>query len=214
MDISIVRSQPKPPNNRRIIVLGVCVFFYAVVIYLVQSGLGKMMVDRIKGPLETRLIEEAQIEHEALPPPPPTFKGPPPVVIDMPAVNAIADAPVQAAITETKAAPKVEAAPVVKADVVVPPKQDKRRPISSPDEIYPSMSKRLGEEGAVTLLLTLNEEGRVTDASIKESSGFERLDNAALSDAKKGWRFLPGTVNGKPASMQLPFRVVFKMQGK
>ncbi len=212
MDISIVRSQPKPPNRRRLVVLGSCFVVYAIVIYLVQSGLGKMMVDRIKGPLETRLIEEAQIEHEAPPPPPPTFKGPPPVVIDMPAVNAIADAPVQATITET-AKPKVEAPPpVIKADVIVPPRQDKRRPISSPDEIYPSMSKRLGEEGAVTLLLTLGEDGRVTDASIKESSGFERLDNAALADAKKGWRFLPGTVNGKPASMQLPFRVVFKMQ--
>ena len=212
MDISIVRSQPKPSNNRRLIVLGVCVLVYAIVIYLVQSGLGKMMVERIKGPLETRLIEEAQIEHEAPPPPPPTFKGPPPVVIDMPAVNAIVEAPAQATITET-AKPKVEAPPpVIKQDVIVPPRQDKRRPISSPDEIYPSMSKRLGEEGAVTLLLTLNEEGRVVDASVKESSGFERLDNAALADAKKGWRFLPGTVNGKPASMQLPFRVVFKMQ--
>ena len=212
MDITIVRSQPKPPNRRRLVVLGACFVVYGLIIWLVQSGLGKIMVDRIKGPLETRLIEEQQIEHEAPPPPPPTFKGPAPVVIDMPAVNAIAEAPVQATITET-AKPKVEAPPpVVKQDVVVAPRQDKRRPISAPDDIYPSMSKRLGEEGTVTLLLSVGEDGRVSEATIKESSGFERLDNAALTDAKKGWRFLPGTINGKPAAMQLAFRVVFKMQ--
>ena len=151
-----------------------------------------------------------KIEHAAPPPPPPTFKGPPPVVIDMPAVNIISEAPVQATITETaKATPAP--APVVQKDVIIPPKQDKRYPISASDEIYPSMSKRLGEEGTVTLLLTLNEQGRVTEVSVKESSGFERLDNAAATDAKK-WRFQPGTVNGKAASMQYPFRLVFKMQ--
>ena len=210
MDISIVRSQPKPPNRRRLVVLGTCFVVYALIIWLVQSGLGKMMVERIKGPLETRLIEEAQIEHEAPPPPPPTFKGPPPVVIDMPAVNIITEAPVQAAITET-AKPKEAAPPPVVKDVIIPPKQDKRFPISASEEFYPSMSKRLGEEGAVTLLLTLNEQGRVTEASIKEGSGFDRLDNAAVNEAKK-WRFQPGTVNGKAAAMQYPFRVVFKMQ--
>ncbi len=211
MDITIVCSQPQPPKRLRVIVLGTCFVVYAFAIYLVQSGLGTLLIERVKGPLETRLIEEQQLEHEAPPPPPPTFKGPPPVVIDMPAVNAIVDAPVQATITET-AKPVAAPPPVVKADVIVAPRQDKRRPISAPDDIYPSMSKRLGEEGAVTLLLSVNEEGRVVEASIKESSGFERLDNAALTDAKRGWRFLPGTVNGKPSAMQLSFRVVFKMQ--
>jgi len=210
MDITIVRSGPKPSNNRRVIVLGVCVVIYVAIIWLVQSGLGKLMVERIKGPLETRLIEEAQIEHEAPPPPPPTFKGPPPVVIDMPAVNAIVDAPVSSTIDAT-AKPKVEAAPPPKADVIVAPRQDKRRPITTVEEMYPAMSKRLGEEGSVTLLLTVNEEGRVTDSAVKESSGFERLDAAALNESKR-WRLLPGTINGKPASMQYPFKITFKMQ--
>src|SRR5262245_33328191 len=140
MDISIVRSAPKPPNHRRLIVLGVCVAFYVGIIYLVQSGLGKMMVEQIMGSLETRLIEDMNIEHEAHAPPPPTFKGPPSVVIDMPAVTITEAAPTTTTITET-AKPTVAAPPpVVKQDVVIAPKQDKRYPIST-EEFYPSMSK-------------------------------------------------------------------------
>ncbi|MBX7199186.1 MAG: energy transducer TonB [Rhodospirillaceae bacterium] len=77
--------------------------------------------------------------------------------------------------------------------------------------MYPAMSRRLGEEGTVVLLLTVNEEGRVTEAKVQTSSGFERLDEAAAKEAGRTWRFLPGTINGKPASMQMPIRVTFKL---
>jgi protein TonB len=155
------------------------------------------------------LIEEIKPEEEEPPPPPPKFQAPPPVFIDMPDV-AITEAPTTTTITATNAPPKA-APPPPKADVVVLPRQNPRRPITSADEMYPTMSRRLGEEGAVVLLLTVNEEGRVVDAKVQTSSGFERLDEAAVKEAVRSWRLLPGTINGKPSAMTYPFKVVFKI---
>ena len=75
------------------------------------------------------------------------------------------------------------------------------------------MSKRLGEEGTVVLLLTVSGEGRVTEAKIDQSSGFERLDEAASKEAVRSWRFLPGTRNGKPETMQFRLKVTFSLKG-
>ena len=93
---------------------------------------------------------------------------------------------------------------------VVPPRSNPRRPVTQPE--YPPTSKRLGEAGTVIMLLTVNEEGKVTEAKIDTSSGFERLDEAALKEALRTWRLLPGTQGGKPVTMQYKFKVVFKIE--
>lgn len=200
-----------PSTSRRR--LGGFVFVVALHILMfwaLSSGLAKTLVNRVLGPMETRLIEEIKPENEEPPPPPPKFQAPPPVFVDMPDV-AITEAPTASTITATNAPPKA-APPPPAADVVNPPRQNTRSPISQPE--YPTMSRRLGEEGATILLLTLDADGRVTAASVDASSGFERLDEAAVKEAMRPrlWKFLPGTINGKPAPMQFKFRVVFKIE--
>lgn len=88
----------------------------------------------------------------------------------------------------------------------VPPRVDPKRPVSQP--AYPQQSRRMGETGTVIMLLTVAENGRVIDAALDTSSGHERLDQAALKEAKT-WRLAPGTINGSPATMRQKFRVVF-----
>ncbi|VCU69950.1 transport protein TonB [Pigmentiphaga humi] len=60
---------------------------------------------------------------------------------------------------------------------------------------YPRTSKRLGEQGKVLVRLLINTSGRVDQASLEKSSGFSRLDDAALEAARRG-RFKPYTENG------------------
>lgn len=201
---------PPTTNYRRLFGFTVVVLLHALLYYALVSGLAKTLVDKLKGPLETRIIEEIKPEEQEPPPPPPKFVAPPPVFIDMPDV-AITEAPSTTTITATNQRPVV-APPPPKADVVVAPRSNPRNPITQPE--YPTMSKRLGEEGSVILLLTLDAEGRVTEASVDTPSGFERLDEAALKEAKRPrqWRFLPGSINGKAAPMQFKFRVVFKIE--
>ncbi len=60
---------------------------------------------------------------------------------------------------------------------------------------YPLASKRLNEQGKAILRVELNEEGKVSKAIVKKSSGFARLDDAALA-AVKSWRCKPAMQKG------------------
>ena len=65
---------------------------------------------------------------------------------------------------------------------------------SSP--VYPRLSRRRGEEGTVVLSVQVTDEGIVSQAIIRQSSGFRRLDDAALAAAKQT-KFAPAKRRGK-----------------
>lgn len=62
---------------------------------------------------------------------------------------------------------------------------------------YPALSRRLGEEGKLTLQVELDESGRITQTRIVQSSGYSRLDNAAVATVKT-WRCRPAMRDGQP----------------
>lgn len=62
---------------------------------------------------------------------------------------------------------------------------------------YPAASARLQEEGIVSLRFLIGENGQVLSGSIDKSSGYKRLDDAALA-ALSLCTFKPATVDGKP----------------
>jgi len=59
---------------------------------------------------------------------------------------------------------------------------------------YPRIAEELGQQGTVTLLLTVDDAGRVVSAQIKESSGSPILDGQAQDWVKRHWIVRP--VNG------------------
>ena len=76
---------------------------------------------------------------------------------------------------------------------------------------YPSLSRRLGEEGKLVLRVELDENGHVSTASVVESSSYKRLDEAALAVVKT-WRCNPSLRNGQPvrAVALQPFNFVLQ----
>lgn len=60
--------------------------------------------------------------------------------------------------------------------------------LHSPQPPYPSLSRRLGEEGRVLLRVLVGSDGRPARAELSASSGSERLDRAA-TQAVMAWRF-------------------------
>ncbi|QTW17399.1 energy transducer TonB [Comamonas kerstersii] len=72
--------------------------------------------------------------------------------------------------------------------------------LNNPRPSYPSISRRMGEQGRVMLRVLVNTDGRAEQIELKESSGFDRLDKAAIAAVKK-WRFVPGKRNGVPEAM-------------
>ena len=180
--------------------------------YVLNSGLSKHLVDVVLGPIETRMIEEAPQTDEPPPPPPPKIETPPPFVpppevsIELP-VEATQSTAIQ---TVTNVRPTAPPPPVPQATIPrTAPKSDSRRPLSQPE--YPPSSRRAGEAGTVILEVYVLETGRVGEARVKQSSGFPRLDEAAVREVKRSWRLIPGTENGKPVPMWGQFAVTFKL---
>lgn len=82
------------------------------------------------------------------------------------------------------------AAPIKETiEEITPPRSDARG-LNNPDPNYPAMSRRLGEQGRVVLEVYILANGTVGELKIKQSSGFNRLDQAALQ-AVQQWRFQP-----------------------
>jgi periplasmic protein TonB len=193
--------------------LGFVILLHIIVIYIVASGLGHQAVEKIMGPIETRVIEEAKKQTEEPPPPPPKIETPPPFVPppDMEiAAEPTPDTTAIRAVQSTKpvAAPTPQPAPTAE----VAPRNDPRRPNTIPESAYPPQSRRSGEEGEVILNVLVLETGKVGEVKIEKSSGFERLDEAAVNYVQRNWRYLPGTRDGKPVSMWKAVKVTWKVK--
>ncbi|CAN5304805.1 hypothetical protein BH10PSE13_BH10PSE13_04170 [soil metagenome] len=77
---------------------------------------------------------------------------------------------------------------------------------------YPTESRRKHEQGTVVLTLTLGFDGRVTDIGVSRTSGFDRLDQAALSAVRK-WRWEPLLRGGQPVMVRGVVEIPFVLQG-
>jgi protein TonB len=76
---------------------------------------------------------------------------------------------------------------------------------------YPSMSKSLQEEGKVLLEADVDVLGNVTNIKIQESSGFKRLDQAAI-EAVKNWQFIAAKKNNQfiASTVQVPINFILE----
>lgn len=198
--------------TRRGLVFAVIVALHFGMFWLLNSGLSHQIIDVVLGPIETRMIEEAPDNEEPPPPPPPKIETPPPFVPPPEiAIEIPADAAPSTAIqTTTQVRPTTP--PPIAPQAQIPrtaPRSDTRRPLTQPE--YPPSSRRAGEAGSVILEVYVLENGRVGEARVKQSSGFPRLDEAAVREVKRSWRLVPGTENGKPVPMWGQFAVTFKL---
>ena len=73
--------------------------------------------------------------------------------------------------------------------------------------VYPESAQERGLEGQVSVLVTIDEQGKVIAARIDKSRVESELEEAALAAARK-WTFTPATRYGQPvrSTMSLPFR--------
>ena len=68
--------------------------------------------------------------------------------------------------------------------------------LDNPAPTYPAVSRRLGETGVVHLRVQVSAEGHATEVLVHRSSGYPRLDQAALA-AVRAWRFVPAQQAGQ-----------------
>lgn len=209
----------RPDPTRRIAGFAAVIVLHAAVVYALATGLGHKAIEVLRQPLETKIITETKPPPPKVVPPPPKLAAPPPPYIPPPEIRIAAPPPPTAitAVTTVKPETPPPPAPVVAvaaepapvaAVVRVPPALDGGRPCKPPQ--YPPISRRNEETGAVILKFLIETDGKVVESKVDGSSGYERLDEAALQ-ALSLCRFKPGTVDGKPERSWARMRYVWKL---
>ena len=98
------------------------------------------------------------------------------------------------------------ASPVAAAPVVAPAPPAVQLPSSDADYLqnprppYPAISRRLNEQGKTTVRVLISIDGQPQRAEISKTSGFTRLDDAAMATVMR-WRFVPGKRGGVAEAM-------------
>ena len=205
-------------NSKRSLAFVLVVIIHVLFFWVLASGLGAKVVEVVMGPVETKIIDEKPDEDKPPPPPPeidtpPPYVPPPEVSIEI-ATDTAPTTAITNVTSERPVAPVAPVAPPPKAPEhtvvrVLPSTQGKGARITKPD--YPPASRRAGEEGTVTLSALVLESGRISEIKVVKSSGFEKLDEAALKDVQRNWRFVPGKEDGKPVAMWHTFQVTFRL---
>lgn len=83
--------------------------------------------------------------------------------------------------------------------------------LDNPPPPYPALSRRLGEQGKVVIRVFIQTNGTATQAEVRTSSGYNRLDQAALQTVLK-WRYLPGKRAGVAEGMWFNVPVHFVLE--
>jgi protein TonB len=82
--------------------------------------------------------------------------------------------------------------------------------LQNPSPPYPAMSRRLREEGKVMLDVKVTVAGEPEQVRLKQSSGFPRLDDAAINTVQR-WRFLPARQGSETVAASVVVPVVFRL---
>ncbi len=200
-DLKIVTTAQRTP--RSVISLVLVVGLHLIFIYALISGLAQNLVKKGLEEIKVATVEPPKVKPP--PPPPPPMELPPPPFVPPPDVVIEAPAFVPPPIVTQSVQPVV----------VAPP----RAPVSTPISIgrahsclqnYPPISQRNNEEGTTLMSFTVNVDGSVSDPSVAKSSGFQRLDEAALSCVLR-WKYKPATQDGQPVAAQNQANVVWKL---
>ena len=199
--------------SRRLSGLAAVVLVHSIVIYGLATGLGKQIVDVVRAPLETKLVDDIKPKDQP-PPPPPKLAPPPTAFVPLPDFK-VAAPPPPSAITVVSTVKPPETVviqrvpePVVAAEPVRTPPQVTRSSCKTPD--YPAASRRLEETGVVQLAFLVDVDGKAIESKIEQSSGFSRLDNAALL-ALQLCSFQPGTMDGKAVQAWAKIKYTWKL---
>jgi periplasmic protein TonB len=85
------------------------------------------------------------------------------------------------------------------------------RLLRSIDPYYPAAAIRSEEEGVVVLRVWLSPQGTVTEARVEKTSGFARLDDAALKSIRS-WKFAAATRGGSGVETAITVPVRFELR--
>ncbi|PUE53552.1 energy transducer TonB [Limnohabitans sp. 2KL-17] len=214
-----------PPKRKLIGLVGVVVL-HALLFWAIQAGLARTVIQKMPTVVQALLLEEKRPETPPSPPLPPTPPSPPaptpPKTTPLPpAFVAPADTPAPTAapnaIAAVTATPSAAAPATATVTAPTAPPRPPVRTVASvnmaqcekPD--YPSASRRMEEEGTVSLRFLVGADGKVIQSEVEKSSGYKRLDEAARAGLSK-CQFKPAMVDGKPEQAWASIKFTWRLE--
>jgi periplasmic protein TonB len=179
---------------------------HLALIYGIAVSLGIMELPSASKPMEAVVIDAPPVEQsEPVPVVKPDLDAPPietpPLENTIPEPEIVTDTPAPAAI-------QMETAPAQPVAETANMKVNRRV-----DPVYPATSRRNGEEGTGMFRVLVDERGRPIDVQVLKTSGFPKLDQAALEAIRK-WSFSPAMQGGAAVKSWTRVQVAFQLEGK
>lgn len=216
--------------NRKLIITVSVVVFHMALLWALQAGLLRRAID---------IVVPAEILLEPVAPPMPKVAPPAPVPPAplKPAIAKTAQAPVKLvspqplAIADPTPAANAPVGVIAPPAPVAPPAAAPTAPVAlapvapvrielpssdadylhNPKPPYPRISSQLNEQGKVVVRVFIGADGTAQKAEIRQSSGFDRLDQSALATALR-WRYVPGKRAGVPEAMWFNVPINFVLE--
>ena len=178
---------------------------HVLIIYVISASMGVVPIPTFKAPMETVFIDEPDNKPEPAPLIEPEIDLPeqtvmPEMPLDIPVVPPI----------ETEVAPVAQTSPITVAESAAPSQIQELQTKQRVEPTYPAAARRDGEEGTVRLKVLVDERGRPSDVQVARSSGFARLDDAAVSAVRR-WRFQAATNGTTAVSAWTQVAITFKL---
>jgi protein TonB len=228
--VDFAESQRRPGKHP--VGLIVVVIMHIVLGYALVNGLARKIVEVVKGPLETKIIEEVKPPPppppENLPPPPknmpppPSFVPPPEVQVTQPPTNAptittTTVAPPPAPVNLSPAQPSAAPAPPAPVAMMQPkPAITNVQACAPTGEDYPAAALRAEATGTTKIRFTIDATGALVKTEVVKSAGASRehkaMDRVAVSKLSE-CTFKPAMdEHGKPVGGSFDVDYVWKLQ--
>lgn len=214
-------EQQRNPG-RHAVGFGIVLALHLLLGWALVTGLAQRMVEVIRAPIETKIIEEAKPPPPPPPenlPPPPKFAPPPPSFVPPPEVHVNPPPMAAPTITTTTVAPPpapVTIAPPPPPRIAAKPAIANVRACAPTGDDYPAAARRAEATGTTRVRFTVGPDGKLASAEVVKSAGPTRehkmLDRIAL--AKLGeCTFTPGIDDhGKPTGGSFDVEYVWRLE--
>lgn len=186
------------------------VALHIVIGWALVNGLARRVIEVVKAPIETKIIEEIKKPPpDVPPPPPPKLAAPPPPFIPPPEINIeIPKVTPPPTITTVTTTPPPPGPPPVARPTPVAPQPAVRREYKASYRVEPTFPRdaiRRGINGRVVAWVHVAPAGNVTNVEIRSSTNriFDREVIRALSQ----WKFNP-----EPVGFIGEYEIVFNLK--
>ncbi len=185
-------------------------------------------VDLLAPPVPAPMPPIATPENIPLPVQPPPLEQPPPDIpaplVEKPVFIEPTPPPMVAPVPPPVASQPLLPSPPVPAQT--PPPIAVSRPVANsgvttlakpgyledPLPPYPDSARRAHEQGTVLLLVKVDALGNPIETTVKQTSGYPRLDRAAQDWIQLNYKFQPATINGLPVAAEVTIPIRFSLQ--